>query len=58
MLGFSFGGKQTGSYINGNMGQTVTAKPTSFNILLVGNNDQGSLNLEFYLRYFFKEYKF
>lgn len=54
-LGFSFGGKQDGSYINGNQGQTTSGKPTSFNILLVGNNDKGSLNSEFYLRYFIKE---
>ena len=54
-LGFSFGGKQTGSYINGSVGQTISAKPTPFNILLVGNNDQGSLNSEFYARYFLPE---
>ncbi len=54
-LGFSFGGGQDGSYINGNQGQATSAKPTSFNVLLVGNNDQGSLNSEFYIRYFFKE---
>jgi long-subunit fatty acid transport protein len=54
-LGFSFGGKQNGSYINGNQGQATSAKPTSFNVLLVGNNDKGSLNSEFYVRYFIKE---
>lgn len=54
-IGLSFGGKQNGSYINGNQGQATSAKPTSFNILLVGNNDKGSLNSEFYLRYFFKD---
>lgn len=54
-IGFSFGGKQDGSYINGNQGQITSAKPTSFNILLIGNNDQGSLNSEFYVRYFIKE---
>lgn len=54
-IGFSFGGKQSGSYLNGNQGQVTSAKPTSFNILLIGNNDQGSLNSEFYVRYFFKE---
>jgi long-subunit fatty acid transport protein len=54
-IGFSFGGKQSGSYINGNQGQVTSAKPTSFNILLIGNNDQGSLNSEFYVRYFIKE---
>jgi len=54
-IGFSFGGKQSGSYINGNQGQVTSAMPTSFNILLIGNNDQGSLNSEFYVRYFIKE---
>lgn len=54
-LGFSFGGKQNGSYVNGNLGQSISAKPTAFNVLLIGNNDKGSLNSEFYLRYFIKE---
>ncbi len=54
-LGFSFGGKQTGSYLNGNLGQATSAKPTSFNILLIGNHDRGSLNSEFYARYFIKD---
>jgi hypothetical protein len=52
-IGFSFGAHQDGSYINGSQVQATSGKPTSFNILLVGNNDQGSLNSEFYLRYFF-----
>jgi len=54
-IGFSFGGKQSGSYINGNQGEVTSAKPTSINILLIGNNDKGSLNSEFYVRYFIKE---
>ena len=54
-VGVSFGGKKEGSYINGNQGQATSAKPTSFNVLLIGNNDKGSLNSEFYLRYFIKE---
>lgn len=58
-LGFSFGGQQAGTYINGNQSQntpiTIEAKPTSFNILLVGNNDHGMLNSEFYARYFFSD---
>lgn len=51
-IGFSFGGSRDGSYINGNQGQATSGKPTSFNLLLVGNNDRGSLNSEFYVRYF------
>ncbi|NOT74892.1 MAG: hypothetical protein HOP08_08170 [Cyclobacteriaceae bacterium] len=54
-LGFSLGGSQSGSYVNGNQGQAVSAKPTSFNVLLVGDNDRGTLNSEFYMRYFIKE---
>lgn len=54
-VGLSFGGKQNGTYINGNLGQATTSNPTSFNLLLIGNNDKGSLNSEFYLRYFFKD---
>ncbi|MFN3841532.1 MAG: hypothetical protein ACK4RF_12575 [Cyclobacteriaceae bacterium] len=54
-LGFSFGGTKDGSYINGSQGQATSAKPTSFNILLIGNSDRGSLNSEFYVRYFIKE---
>ncbi len=54
-IGLSFGGKQDGFYLNGNMGQATMASPTSFNVLLIGNNDRGTLNSEFYIRYFFKE---
>lgn len=54
-IGFSFGSKQSGTYLNGNRGQATTATPTGFNVLLVGNNDQGTLNSEFYARYFFNE---
>lgn len=54
-LGLSFGGKQDASYINGNQGEATSADPTSVNLLLIGNNDRGSLNSEFYVRYFFKE---
>lgn len=54
-FGFAFGGKQDGFYINGKTGQTTSAKPTSLNVLLIGDNDLGSLNSEFYARYFFTE---
>jgi hypothetical protein len=54
-VGFSLGTQQEGSYINGNQGQATAAKPTSFNALLIGNNDRGTLNSEFYLRYFVRE---
>ncbi|HAC25743.1 MAG TPA: hypothetical protein DCE81_12600 [Cytophagales bacterium] len=54
-LGFTFGGRKEGRYLNGNQGQLVQGKPTSFNVLLIGNNDRGTLNSEFYARYFFNE---
>jgi hypothetical protein len=50
-IGFSFGGTQQTSYINGSPGVGTTASPTTFNLLLVGENDLGSLNSEWYLRY-------
>ena len=51
VLGFSFGAKQVGLYKN----NTVTAKPTGFNILLISDSDMGSLNSEWYLRYHVSE---
>ena len=53
--GFTLGGEQTGKYLNGTQGSATSAKPTPYNLLLVGHNDHGTLNSEFYLRYFFKE---
>lgn len=54
-LGFSFGGEKSGRYINGAEIQTSAAKPTGFNALLISDNDLGSLNSEFYGRYYFSE---
>lgn len=50
-VGFSFGSEKQGNYINGSQGQITTAKPTSFNLLLVSDNDRGSLNSELYGKY-------
>lgn len=50
-IGFSFGGTKDTRYFNGNSSAPVTAKPAGFNILLVSDNDRGSLNSEFLLRY-------
>lgn len=52
-IGFSFGGIKRGNYINSFEGAMTTAKPTSFNLLLTSDNDIGSLNSEFYGKYFF-----
>jgi hypothetical protein len=52
-IGFSFGKKQTGVYYGNNFatGVPVTAKPTGFNVLLISDNDRGSLNSELFARY-------
>lgn len=54
-IGFSFGGSRSANYINGSTGKITEASPTSFNVLLISDNDHGSLNSELYLQYFFKE---
>jgi len=54
-VGFSFGGNQNGQFSssenNGNFETSQLATPTSFNALLIGDNDRGQLNSEFYIRY-------
>ena len=52
-IGFSFGKKQSGVYYGNNFatGVPVTAKPTGFNLLLISDNDKGSLNSELFARY-------
>ena len=47
LAGFTLGSRQKGIYKN----NTVSAKPTPFNLLLIGDSDLGSLNSEWYLRY-------
>lgn len=54
-FGFSFGGSKKGNYINGAQGSMENAKPTAFNILLISDNDRGSLNSELYGKYYFNE---
>lgn len=52
-IGFSFGKKQSGTYYGNNFatGVATTAKPTAFNLLLISDNDKGSLNSELFARY-------
>ena len=53
-IGFSFGKKETGEYIayQSTSNNTIqSAKPTPFNLLLVSDNDLGSLNSELFIRY-------
>ncbi len=55
MIGFSFGGEQDGLVVQSGFPldfvNNDTAKPTGFNALLVGDNDRGTLNSEFWLGY-------
>ncbi len=51
LVGISFGRKTRGNYINGYSGKNTQAEPTPFNLLLISDNDRGSLNSEFYGRY-------
>lgn len=56
VIGFTFGGNQNGSYLGNNgAGAATLAKPTAFNLLLVSDNDLGSLNSEFYTQYKFNK---
>lgn len=54
-IGVSFGSKQSGTFYASDSKSlnktTQSAKPTSFNLLLVSDNDLGSLNSELYARY-------
>lgn len=54
-LGFSFGKKREGIYTSSiypaGKFSTQIAKPTPFNLLLISDNDIGSLNSELYARY-------
>jgi hypothetical protein len=54
LIGFSLGAETKTTYINGVQGGIEMAKPTSFNVLLISDNDRGSLNSEFYVIYSLK----
>jgi hypothetical protein len=49
-IGFSIGAEKNGNYINGTQGGFSAAKPTPFNLLLVSDNDLGSLNSQLYAK--------
>jgi len=51
IIGFSFGKSANGNYINGSQGAMESSDPSPFNLLLVSDNDKGSLNSEFFGRY-------
>jgi long-subunit fatty acid transport protein len=50
-VGVSFGPTGTPSYIRNGKSTASSASPTSTNILLVGDNDKGSLNSHLFVRY-------
>lgn len=50
-IGISFGPTGTPSYIRNGKSIASSASPTSPNILLVGDNDKGSLNSHLFVRY-------
>ncbi len=51
LIGFSFGAAKQGIYINNGNSSLVGSKPSSFNALLISDNDLGSLNSELFIRY-------
>lgn len=50
-IGFSFGSSTSGVYYNFPATTPTNTKPATFNLLLISDNDMGSLNSEFYLTY-------
>lgn len=58
-IGLSFGSKQNGTFYTSDsksLNKTIqSAKPTAFNLLLVSDNDLGSLNSELYARYWIND---
>lgn len=50
-IGVSFGPAGKPAFISNGVSSAVSAQPTAFNLLLIGNRDMGTLNSEFYLRY-------
>jgi hypothetical protein len=57
LVGFTFGRTTSGILTSNGVTKTETAaKPTAFNVLLTGDNDIGSLNSEFFLKYKLNEH--
>jgi hypothetical protein len=50
-IGFSFGKDTPANFMSGNKGKNVSASPTPFNILLISDNDKGSLNSDLYIKF-------
>ncbi|MFN3840459.1 MAG: hypothetical protein ACK4RF_07110, partial [Cyclobacteriaceae bacterium] len=54
-IGVSIGGSAQGTYLDFPIGSVTNANPATFNLLLISDNDKGSLNSEFYIKYFFSK---
>ena len=58
-VGLSFGGKRDGELISSikpeSLSSVQSAKPTPYNVLLVSDNDIGSLNSELFVRYWLND---
>jgi hypothetical protein len=52
-IGVSFGSQCAVSYLRNGRSTASTASPTSVNVLLIGDNDRGSLNSHLYAKYRF-----
>ncbi len=55
LAGLSLGSEKKEYYMTSGRREDIFAKPTSFNALLSGDNDRGSLNSELYVRYFLSD---
>ena len=54
-IGFSFGGTKQANFMSETTGMNTTADPTPFNVLLISDNDRGTLNSELYVRFAMNE---
>jgi len=55
LLDFLWVHKKSGNYINGTQTAVENSKPTAFNVLLISDNDRGSLNSELYGKYYLND---
>jgi hypothetical protein len=54
-IGLSLGAQKSGNYINGSQTVVENSSPTAFNVLLISDNDRGSLNSELYGKYYLND---
>jgi len=55
LVGGSFGARQQANFMSGSMGSNTTATPSPFNLLLISDNDMGSLNSELFVKYWWRD---